>query len=171
MDSADCAFALAGVLRRYHATGALPGILTVLGPHLQDDEQTPGLALVPVSAVADLHGLLHGAPAGMIPEILQTAAPWLRDRPRLRRVPAPAVTVADHGRQPALSDREVQVLERVARGLTNEQIGRELYLSPFTVKQHVKRLSVKLGANSRTNAVNRGWQTGVLRAPGSECAA
>jgi DNA-binding CsgD family transcriptional regulator len=170
MDSAACAFALAGVLRCYHAAGALPGVLAVLGPHLQDNMQNPRLALVPVEAVADMHQLLPATLSGLIPEILQTVAPWLRDRPRINRAGQPAVTVADHTPN-LLSGREVQVLEGVSRGLTNEQIGRELFLSPHTVKQHIRRLAVKLGARDRAQAVNRGWQTGVLRSASSERAA
>lgn len=52
-----------------------------------------------------------------------------------------------------LTDRERQILVRVAAGQSNPQIGRELYLSVDTVATHLKRVSAELGARSRTHAV------------------
>ncbi|MGI9008793.1 MAG: response regulator [Streptosporangiaceae bacterium] len=65
---------------------------------------------------------------------------------------------------PGLSAREKEVLALVARGLTNAQIGRELYVSEATVKTHLARACVKLGVNGRTAAVTRAMQAGVLPA-------
>ena len=65
-----------------------------------------------------------------------------------------------------LSARETQVLALVARGLTNAEIGRELYLSEATVKTHLLRASAKLGVSGRTAAVTRAIETGALPAPG-----
>jgi DNA-binding NarL/FixJ family response regulator len=63
---------------------------------------------------------------------------------------------------PALSDREVEVLEGMARGKSNAQIGRELYLSEDTVKTHARRLSRKMGAADRAQAVALGFRWGLL---------
>ena len=52
-----------------------------------------------------------------------------------------------------LSKREVQVLALVARGLGTADIARQLYLSPNTVKYHLKRLFAALGATSRAELV------------------
>src|SRR5207249_6224898 len=52
-----------------------------------------------------------------------------------------------------VSSRERDVLELVAAGLTDAQIGTELSISEFTVKTHVKRLLMKLGAKNRAHAV------------------
>jgi len=52
-----------------------------------------------------------------------------------------------------LSAREVTVLQLIADGLTDREIGQALYLSEFTVKSHVKRLFGKLSARNRANAV------------------
>ena len=49
-----------------------------------------------------------------------------------------------------LTPREVQVLGLVARGLSNSEIGRQLYIGEATVKTHLLRIFVKLGVNDRT---------------------
>lgn len=69
-------------------------------------------------------------------------------------------------RQEQLSARETEVLALVARGLTNAEIGRELYVSEATVKTHLLRASAKLGVSGRTAAVTKAIETGALPAPG-----
>jgi DNA-binding CsgD family transcriptional regulator len=66
-----------------------------------------------------------------------------------------------------LSDREAQVVRGVARGLLNAEIGAELFIAEDTVKTHLRRASVKLGATGRAHVVTRALQEGVLalRAP------
>jgi DNA-binding NarL/FixJ family response regulator len=68
---------------------------------------------------------------------------------------------------PGLSARETEVLALVAQGLTNVQIGRELYVSEATVKTHLARACAKLGVTGRTAAVTRAMQAGVLPAEGA----
>jgi DNA-binding NarL/FixJ family response regulator len=72
------------------------------------------------------------------------------------------------GRQPPeqLSARETEVLALVARGLTNAEIGRRLYLSEATVKTHLLRACAKLGVSGRTAAVTKAIETGALPTPG-----
>jgi DNA-binding NarL/FixJ family response regulator len=65
-----------------------------------------------------------------------------------------------------LSARETQVLLLAGRGLTNAQIGRELFVSEATVKTHLLRAYAKLGVSSRTAAVTRAMELGVLPSPG-----
>lgn len=60
------------------------------------------------------------------------------------------------------SRRRMQVLVLVARGLTNDEIGRELWLSASTAKSHVSGLLVDLGAGNRPHLVHRGFGCGAL---------
>ncbi len=62
----------------------------------------------------------------------------------------------------ALSERELEVLQLVAEGLTNQEIAARLYLSLHTVKVHVRNIIAKLGASNRTQAVAMGRTRGVL---------
>jgi DNA-binding CsgD family transcriptional regulator len=61
-----------------------------------------------------------------------------------------------------LSPREVQVLALVADGLTDAEIGGQLFVAPYTVKSHMKNLLAKLGASSRTHAVAIGFRRGII---------
>jgi DNA-binding NarL/FixJ family response regulator len=74
------------------------------------------------------------------------------------------------GEKPAaretLSARETEVLALAGRGLTNAQIGRELFVSEATVKTHLLRAYAKLGVSGRTAAVTRAMELGVLPSPG-----
>ena len=62
----------------------------------------------------------------------------------------------------ALSERERRVLELVAAGRTNEEIGREVHLSPATVKTHLRHVFDKLGAADRASAVAEGMRRGII---------
>lgn len=62
----------------------------------------------------------------------------------------------------SLSSREREVLQLLAAGLTNREIAARLYLSLYTVKAHARSINDKLGAHSRTQAVARGRQLGLL---------
>ena len=64
--------------------------------------------------------------------------------------------------RPALTAREQSVLIGMSRGLTNMQIGLELYLAEDTVKCYARRMFRKLGARDRANAVHLGWRLGLL---------
>ena len=66
-----------------------------------------------------------------------------------------------------LSARETEVLALVARGLTNFQIGRALFVSEATVKTHLMRACAKLGVTGRTAAVTKAIETGALPPPGA----
>ncbi|MEU2108702.1 response regulator transcription factor [Streptomyces sp. NPDC019507] len=59
---------------------------------------------------------------------------------------------AEDERLAALSERERDVLELIGEGLTNRQIGKRLYLSEKTVKNHISRLLSKLGVERRVQA-------------------
>ncbi len=61
-----------------------------------------------------------------------------------------------------LTQREIQVLRRMARGATNKEISKELYISEHTVKSHVIHIFNKLGVNDRAQASTWGALNGVL---------
>jgi LuxR family maltose regulon positive regulatory protein len=61
-----------------------------------------------------------------------------------------------------LSEREIEVLQLIAEGLTNPEIAARLFLSLHTIKTHTRNIYGKLGVNNRTQAVTRGKSVGVL---------
>ena len=61
-----------------------------------------------------------------------------------------------------LTPRELEVLKRMAEGLSNKQIARELAISEHTIKFHVNAILGKLGAQSRTEAVVRATRAGLI---------
>jgi DNA-binding NarL/FixJ family response regulator len=75
---------------------------------------------------------------------------------------APAAPVT---RPSELTDREFEVLVALARGASNAEIARELYLGEATVKTHVSRVLAKLGLRDRTHAVVFAYENGIV-APG-----
>jgi len=84
--------------------------------------------------------------------------------------PTVATRLVSQLRRPAtepLSARETEVLSLVARGQTNAEIGRALYISEATVKTHLLRAFGKLGVSDRTAAVTTAIELGMLPAPGS----
>lgn len=64
---------------------------------------------------------------------------------------------------PRLSARELQVLSLVAAGASNKDVASELFVSAATVKTHLVHIFDKLGVESRTAAVSRARELGLLR--------
>ncbi|HEX5086528.1 MAG TPA: response regulator transcription factor [Nocardioides sp.] len=73
-----------------------------------------------------------------------------------RRRPDPGAAL------PSLSQRETEVLKLVARGMSNAEIARELYLGEATVKTHVGSLLAKLQCRDRVQAVVRAYESGLV---------
>ena len=64
---------------------------------------------------------------------------------------------------PDLSRREIEVLQLIARGMTNKLIAYQLGTAEYTINNHVKSILRKMGASDRTHAVTRGVQRGIIR--------
>ncbi len=77
--------------------------------------------------------------------------------------PALAAKLADRVSGEALSAREIEVLQRIAAGKSNKEIGAELFISEGTVKTHVKSIFSKLDVVSRTEAVATATRRGLIR--------
>ena len=81
--------------------------------------------------------------------------------PNVFRAPADAA-VLDAGHDRVLTDREREILEMMAEGLSNRAIAARLGISRYTVKFHVASILGKLGAGSRTEAVTLGVRSGLI---------
>jgi DNA-binding NarL/FixJ family response regulator len=82
--------------------------------------------------------------------------------------PSVATRVLGRMRAPAeeaLTPRELEILQAVARGLSNRDIGRQLHVSEATVKTHLLRIFGKLGVDDRTAAVTVALERGIIRLP------
>ncbi len=73
-----------------------------------------------------------------------------------------AETVQLEALDESLTSREREVLELLSQGLPNKLVARRLQISEHTVKFHVSSISTKLGASSRTDAVQRGLRKGLI---------
>jgi DNA-binding NarL/FixJ family response regulator len=80
----------------------------------------------------------------------------------MEKAPKRGATEEQSLRLRSLSPREAEVLRLMARGYTNQQISRELFLSVSTVKKHVRNILSKLQVSDRTQAALRGVELGVL---------
>ena len=96
-------------------------------------------------AVRAVHGgrsLINPSMAGKLLTEFATLARRDSEEERVQQVPAPKLT-----------DREMQVLKLVARGMNNRDIAKELFISENTVKNHVRNILEKLQIHSRMEAV------------------
>lgn len=130
--------------------GALPPAVPAvgLGGSVPPDDRRP-LALL----MADAQAACVSAALAAVLLGLQVRDP--------ARPPAPAAA-ADTGDAEPLTEREVQVLELIAKGMTNRDISGLLGISAHTVKFHVAQMLGKLGAASRAEAVSTALRLGLI---------
>ena len=64
-----------------------------------------------------------------------------------------------------LSPRELQVLQLVALGLTNKEVGRTFNIGQFTVRNYLNHIMQKLDVSDRTEAIFIALQTGIISPP------
>jgi len=87
---------------------------------------------------------------GVTKRLLERMAVDLADEPDVERLSV-------------LTTREREVLALVGLGLTNDEIGRRLFLSPLTAKTHVSRIMAKLAARDRVQLVVVAYETGLVK--------
>ncbi|MCX4626744.1 MULTISPECIES: response regulator transcription factor [unclassified Streptomyces] len=106
--------------------------------------------------------LLKDAPPEELAAAVRTAAAG-----QSALAPAVALRLMDRMRTPAeaLTKRELEVLQLVADGLSNQQISKKLFLSQATVKSHLVHIYAKLGVDSRTSAVATATSRRLIRTP------
>ena len=137
--------------------------------------QAPNVRVLVLTAYDDdpyIYGLLDAGASGYI---LKTAESReivraVRDTAAGKSAIDPAITPRLIARltQPAagsetLTERELDVLRRAARGLTNKQIGADLTISDRTVQNHLANIYAKLGVASRTEAVTAALQRQLIK--------
>ena len=82
----------------------------------------------------------------------------------------PEIDEQSEARAAGLTAREIAILKAVARGLSNQAIGRELWVTEQTVKFHLTNIYRKLGVNNRTEAARYAYQHGLVESPAFEYA-
>ncbi len=157
-------------LRMISELKPLVGLLDIRMPGKTGIEVARGLAerqiatgIILYTADADRGQLIDALDVGVRGYLLKEAP--LSDLSRAIRVIAAGETYIDPAlagklpgphsveKLPQLTKREREILRLIADGMRNEQIARELSISPFTVRTHVKNVMEKLGAETRTQAV------------------
>ncbi len=113
----------------------------------------------PEQLVSAIHVVASGD-ALLSPSITKRVIEEFIQRPP-STVPAPA-----HPRLQELTARELEVLGFMARGLSNAEIARDLFVSETTVKTHVARILMKLGLRDRVQAVVFAYENGIVQ-PGA----
>ena len=109
--------------------------------------------------------LLKDAPRAVLLAAVRTAAAGgtvLAPLVAGRLVEAFGVGAVDPTPLAPLSEREQEVLARVARGRNNTEIAQELFISEATVKSHIGHILDKTGRRDRVNLVVLGYETGLL---------
>ena len=113
-------------------------------------DASPETLTAAIRAVADGHGLIAPEVTRRLIARFAAATPDPTRRHELER----------------LSEREREVLLEVARGRSNGQIARRLFIEEATVKSHVSSVLLKLGLHSRVQAVILAYETGLV-SPGT----
>jgi DNA-binding NarL/FixJ family response regulator len=152
--------------RRLAATGSTSRVLMLTtfdaDEHVYDAMQAGASGFLlknapPAQLIAAVRATAAGD-AQLAPEIVERMVKEFVRKPRPGTVRPPGLD--------ELTDRELDVLKAVARGLSNAAIAGELFLSEATVRTHVSRVLAKLGVRDRTQAVVVAYESGLVQ-PGA----
>ncbi len=132
---------------------------------------SPTARVIVLSAFDADDDVLRAIQAGAAGYLLKMASPTeLADaiaqvhRGQTALPPRVATKLASHVGRPRLTDRQDEVLQLIARGMTNQEIGQHLNIVEGTVKAHVKSILEKLGARDRTQALCIALERGLVKA-------
>ncbi|HEX4342956.1 MAG TPA: response regulator transcription factor [Verrucomicrobiae bacterium] len=137
---------------------------------LQIRKEFPGARIILLTTYEgdeDIHRALEaGAQAYLLKdmartELLQTIRNVIAGRRQV--TPVLAARLAENTPRTKVSGRELEVLNLVARGLRNKEIGAELHIAEDTVKIHLKNIFGKLEVIDRTQAVVTAWRRGFIQ--------
>ncbi|MGH2805030.1 MAG: response regulator [Thermoleophilaceae bacterium] len=159
---------LDGISATRELLAAFPDVRVVILTTFEQDDYIFGA----LSAGASGFLLKRSRPEELIAAIHTVAAgesllsPSVTSRVIERMAQQPAPDAARDARIAELTAREREVLELVARGLSNGEIATALVIEDSTVKTHIKRILAKLDVRDRVQAVIFAYESGVAR-PGS----
>jgi DNA-binding NarL/FixJ family response regulator len=110
------------------------------------------------------HGfLLKNSPSGVLKEAILAVArgqTWFRDN--IIDPPPDSPFVDDFIKRYQLTGREVEIIQRISKGLTSKEIAGELFISEFTVNSHRRNICRKLGIYTPVGLVNFAKEHGLL---------
>ncbi|WP_370882732.1 response regulator [Kineosporia succinea] len=107
--------------------------------------------------------LIEAVRAAAAGDALISPSLTLRLLQRRQSGPATAPPGPNTPHETVLSDREMQIVRLAARGLTNTEIGDELFLALGTVKSHLANVQAKLGLSNRVQIAAWAWEHGQVR--------
>lgn len=114
------------------------------------------------SSPQELVTAIRAAAAGqtmLAPDVTQRLVTWFREQPDvLDSAPCPQVT--------ELTPREREVTQMVARGMSTEEVARELIIGVATVRTHLYRVRTKLGVRDRAQLVSLAYRSGLIQSAG-----
>jgi DNA-binding NarL/FixJ family response regulator len=154
---------LDGIAATRELSRAAPSVKVLILTTFEQDEYVFGALRAGASGFLlkrtrpeDLIAAVHTIAAG---DSLLSPSVTRRVIDRMAQQPTP--DLAGHAKLDQLTPREREVLEHVARGLSNREIAAELRVEESTIRTHVKRLLMKLGLRDRVQAVIFAYESGV----------
>jgi DNA-binding NarL/FixJ family response regulator len=159
---------LDGIAATRELARATPGVRVLVLTTFEQDDYIFGALRAGASGFLlkrarpeELLAAIHTIAAG---EALLSPSVTRRVIDRMAQQPTPELT--DQAKLHGLTPREREVLEHVARGLSNREIAAALAVEESTVRTHVKRLLMKLDLRDRVQAVIFAYETGLNRPAG-----